>query len=164
MNLVNDLEFIVIISACWLALPAISAGCVGRMDGRGIPSQTVAGFSQPNGLYAGATSVPGGNVGIHESEQRPPPRIGGGPCEYKTYSGTAKIISIHIEELPKGMPGPPHDSYEVKFLFFPNQPIEEAYAQVQGKPQLLTLANSWYPGPQFWRNTALQKAKLSTAA
>ncbi len=96
---------------------------------------------------------------MHESDAPPPPRTGGGPCEYKTYSGTAKIISTRIKELPKGTPGPSHESYEVKFLFFPDERIDEAYAQVEGKPQLLTLANSWCPGPRFLQKYGIAEGK-----
>jgi len=84
-----------------------------------------------------------------EPVPRLPPKTGGGPCEYKSYPGRAEIISVARIELPRGHPGPPHDTYEVWFRFIPDHPIAESHGRVDGKPQLLTLANSWHPGPRF---------------
>lgn len=110
---------------------------------------SIAAFSQPDGLSASAESGSGGGAGTPEADERPPTKMSGGPCEYKTYSGHAEILSVRLKELPKGYPGPPHDSYEVRFLFFPDHHIEEPSTQVEGKPQFLTPTNSRYPGPRF---------------
>ena len=78
--------------------------------------------------------------------------MGGGPCEYKIYKGSARFISILKKEMPRGYGGLSHNSYEVKFSFSTEEEIKEAHGKVEGKEFLLTLANSWYPGPKFlWK-------------
>jgi hypothetical protein len=119
----------------------------------------MAAFSRQDGFYVGAASAPNTGDGNPPSDQRPPPKMVGGPCEYKTYTGRAEIISVRLIALPKGHPGPPHENYEVKFIFFPNQRIDESYAQVENKPQLLTLTNSWYPGPRFLEKYGIAEGK-----
>lgn len=159
MKLMNDFGFLVIFGACWLVWPAVSAIGGGCINDRGIPSQTLAGLSQPERFYASAASATDSSAGMPGPDRHPPPKMSGGPCEYKTYTGYAEIISIHLEELTKGTSGPPHESHEVKFLFISYQPIEEAYAQVDGKPQRLTLANSWNPGPRFLEKYGIEEGK-----
>jgi len=159
LKLVNVLECLLMFSACLLVWPAVSGGCVVRSDCRGSPAKAIAAFSQPNGPSASAESGSGGGGGTPEADERPPPKVGGRPCEYKTYSGNVEILSFRLKELPKGYPGPPHESYEVRFLFFPDQSIEEPYAQVEGKPQLLQLINSCYPEPQFLRKYVIAEGR-----
>jgi len=160
LKLVNVLECLLMFSACLLVWPAVSGGCVVRSDCRGSPVKAIAAFAQPDGYSASAESGSGGGAGTPEADERPPPKVGGGPCEYKTYSGHAEILSVRLKKLPKGYPGPPHESYEVRFLFFPDHHIDESYAQVEGKPQILTLTNSWYPGPRFLRKYGIQEGKI----
>lgn len=76
----------------------------------------------------------------------------GGQCEYKKYSGQAKIISIHKRELP-------NESYEVKFSFHTDEIIKERHGQVEGKEYLLLLDNSFYPGPKFLKKYGIEKGK-----
>ena len=44
----------------------------------------------------------------------------------------------------------------VKFSFFTEEEIKEAHGKVEGKEFLLTLANSWYPGPKFLRKYGIE--------
>ena len=60
----------------------------------------------------------------------------GGPCEYKLYKGSARIISI--KKTGEGG-NPSHDRYEVKFIFSPEGKITESFAQVDDKEFLLQL-------------------------
>ena len=76
----------------------------------------------------------------------------GGQCEYKKYSGQAKIISIHKRELS-------NESYEVKFSFHTDEIIKERYGQVEGKEYLLLLDNSFYPGPRFLKKYGIEVGK-----
>jgi len=76
-------------------------------------------------------------------------RVVGGPCEYKEYKGTARIISIRHKTMPKTHGGFSYEPYEVKFSFHPDERIEESFAQVEGREYTLMLNNSWYPGPKF---------------
>lgn len=76
----------------------------------------------------------------------------GGQCEYKKYSGRAKIISIRKRGLP-------NESYEVKFSFHTDEIIKERHGQVEGKEYLLLLDSSFYPGPKFLKKYGIEKGK-----
>jgi hypothetical protein len=81
----------------------------------------------------------------------------GGPCEYKTYEGRAKIISINARTYP----GDPSDeTYEVKFAFYPDQKIIEPYVQTEDKEYLLLLTNSSYPGKIFLLKYGIEIGKV----
>ena len=69
----------------------------------------------------------------------------GGPCDYRAYTGQAKIVSV----IPQKGPTPSRDEYEVKFLFFSEQEVEESYAQVEGKEFLLLIDNAYSPKKAF---------------
>ncbi len=119
-----------------------------------------AGISGGTGAGAGREPASGSGPLTSAAGPRPPPKTGGGPCEYKTYTGQAEIISISPIDLPTGYPGPPHDSYEVQFVFSPDQPITEPHGRIQGKPQILKLANSWYPGPRFLQKYDIAQGRV----
>jgi hypothetical protein len=101
----------------------------------------------------------GCSCAMDKENNRPEPPVSGGSCEYKVYEGTATIISVRKKEMPKGYPGPSHDSYEVRFSFQPDEKIEESYAQVEGKEYILLLTNSWYPGPKFLEKYGIRKGE-----
>jgi len=84
------------------------------------------------------------------------PPIAGGRCEYKEYPGYAKITSITKINIP----GEPNERYEVKFMFYPYQEVEEGHAQVEGKEFLLLLTNSSYPGPKFLKKYGIKVGKV----
>lgn len=66
----------------------------------------------------------------------------GGECEYKTYRGTAEIVSItQRPEAPK--------EYEVRFSFLAKEPVQEEFARVEGREYLLLLSNGSYPKADF---------------
>ena len=84
------------------------------------------------------------------------PPITVGRCEYKEYPGYAKITSITKINIP----GEPNERYEVKFMFYPYQEVEEGHAQVEGKEFLLLLTNSSYPGPKFLKKYGIKVGKV----
>ena len=83
----------------------------------------------------------------------------GGPCEYKQYKGKASITSIRKKEMPENYAGPSYESYEVKFSFFSEEEIKEAYGKVKGREYILMLTNSWYPGPKFLKKYGIKIGK-----
>jgi hypothetical protein len=85
--------------------------------------------------------------------------MSGGPCEYRTYEGSATIVSIRKKEMPKGYGGPHHDAYEIKFSFSTDQEIEEPHGKVEGREFLMLLANSWYPGPKFLAKYGIEEGR-----
>jgi hypothetical protein len=93
-----------------------------------------------------------------------PRHVVGGPCEYRQYQGKATIVSIRKREVSKKERAslderPCHQRYEVKFSFSPDEEIEEAYAQVEGRHYPLTLTNSSYPGPDFLEKYGIELGK-----
>ena len=82
----------------------------------------------------------------------------GGQCEYKKYSGRARIISIR-KKGPNNYGGPSYENYEVKFSFHTGEIIKERHGQVEGKEYLLLLDNSFYPGPRFLKKYGIEVGK-----
>ncbi len=76
------------------------------------------------------------------------PAILGGPCRYQSFSGWATIVSITPLSGARAQ-GPPYRGYEVKFMFKPDQPIPQSFAQPEGSLFPLRLTNSWPPGSKF---------------
>jgi len=56
--------------------------------------------------------------------------IVGGPCEYKSYSGTASIVSIKEDDSSHGAV---EKKYEIRFTFQPDGVISESFAETEGK-------------------------------
>jgi hypothetical protein len=75
----------------------------------------------------------------------------GGQCEYKAYKGQGKIVAI----IPAKGSDRSKEEYEIKFLFYPEQKIKEAYAQIEGREFQLLINNNYYP-----RKTWIQKYDL----
>lgn len=82
----------------------------------------------------------------------------GGQCEYRKYSGLARIISIS-KKRPPNYGGSFYENYEVKFSFYTDERIKERHGQVEGKEYLLLLNNSFYPGPGFLKKYGIEVGK-----
>ena len=87
------------------------------------------------------------------------PGVLGGPCEYKQYKGKATIVAIRKREMPENHGRPADESYEVKFSFFSEEEIKEAYGKVEGKEYAMMLKNSSYPGPKFLEKYDIKTGK-----
>ena len=101
-------------------------------------------------LFAGVSCA-----AMDDSARKP---VFGGQCEYKKYSGKAKIISIR-KKGPNNYGGPSYENYEVKFSFHTDEIIKERHGQVEGKEYLLLLDNSFYPGPRFLKKYGIEVGK-----
>jgi hypothetical protein len=88
-----------------------------------------------------------------KARETPPP---GGECEYKSYEGSAKIISI----IPREEPTSSREEYEIKFLFLSEQEIEESYAQVEGREFLLLIKNRYFPRRNFIERYGIKVGKI----
>jgi len=88
-----------------------------------------------------------------------PPRVLGGPCEYKQYKGKATIVAVHKKEMPGDAGRSSYDPYEVRFSFFPDEEIEETYGKVEGREYRMMLKNSSYPGPKFLEKYGIEAGK-----
>jgi len=73
-------------------------------------------------------------------------RLVGGPCQYKSYPGQAKILAIASSQA-----GDPDQvrRLNVKFSFTPQDKIEESFARVEGKTFNLYGNNFQYPDQEF---------------
>jgi len=87
------------------------------------------------------------------------PRVLGGPCDYKTYKGHAAITHIAPKEIPGDRDLPPCQSYDVKFIFFPDEAIDEPHGRIEGREHTLMLTNSRYPGPRFLEKYGIRTGK-----
>ncbi|MBC8466681.1 MAG: hypothetical protein H8D55_02470 [Deltaproteobacteria bacterium] len=86
-------------------------------------------------------------------------KVVGGPCEYRAYVGQAKIVSINRVQPKKAANDSSKEIYDVKFSFHPEQEIEEAYGQVEGKKYQLLLNNSSHPGANFLKRYGIELGK-----
>ena len=83
----------------------------------------------------------------------------GGNCEYRKYQGKAVIVSIIPKPSSGYTAGPSYEEFEVKFHFVAEEEIKEAHGQIEGKEYVLTLTNSWYPGPKFLKKYGIKVGK-----
>ena len=93
----------------------------------------------------------------------------GGPCTYKPFKGTCKIVSVEKTETSKRQAmmngGPGYEGYEVKFVFTPEEtPDFSGIPWVKGSERaLLTtqypllLTTSWYPSQKFLEKYDIRK-------
>ncbi len=61
------------------------------------------------------------------------PRVLGGPCDYKTYKAHATITHIAKKEIHRVRDLPPFQRYEVKFIFSPDEAVDEPYVRIEGR-------------------------------
>ena len=90
----------------------------------------------------------------------PSKRIVGGQCEYREYTGKATVVSVRPRELQDRDPRPDYDQYEVRFIFHPDETIQERHGQVEGREFHLLQRNSRYPGPAFLRKYGIEEGSV----
>jgi len=78
----------------------------------------------------------------------------GGSCAYKQYEGITEIISIKERSYPK------IDSYEIKFMFYPDAEIEEQFAKTEGREFLLLTKRGSYPRATFIMENNIEVGKV----
>jgi hypothetical protein len=76
-------------------------------------------------------------------------RVLGGPCSYKTYPGTAQVVSMEKASTTSQDGRKSGDGYDVHFVFHPETALEETYARVEGKTHTLLLTNGSRPRMGF---------------
>jgi hypothetical protein len=87
---------------------------------------------------------------IHADAGTEPRRVGG-RCEYASYSGVAKIISI-VEKND--------DRYEVKFQFTPHARIKELPVLTEKREFLMLIDNSLYPNRLYLKRNGIVADKI----
>jgi hypothetical protein len=102
-----------------------------------------------------AVSLLGGTSSCAQQRVPETPRVVGGPCQYKSYEGLAKITSMKRTEVPGRQAD---ERYEVRFHFFPDQKIEETFVQTEGK-EFLLLDNLLLPRREFLENHDIKVGK-----
>jgi hypothetical protein len=85
----------------------------------------------------------------------------GGPCEYKDYKGKAEIISVQKIEFGSASTSikQSDESYEVKYSFYPENKIQEAFVHVESRYFVLLLPDSSYPDPLFIQRNDINPGK-----
>ncbi len=81
----------------------------------------------------------------------------GGQCEYKSYEGHAKIISITKKSETINYL---KDEYEVRFIFTTDRKIEESFAQIEKKEFLLLINNTYNPRLKFLEKYDIKVGKV----
>jgi hypothetical protein len=101
----------------------------------------------------------GGDMG--RQERGPEVASLGGCCSYTPYDGVARITRIvktdASREQASIVGGPGYEGYEIWFRFIPNEgdDIKERESGIFQREHILTLRNSWYPGPRFLEKYSL---------
>lgn len=83
-------------------------------------------------------------------------RIVGGECNYTSYPGEARIVSVIKKP---GTESPVSFSYEIRFTFHSDHVIKEPFARTEGKTYLLLHANS-YPDDGFIKQHDIAKDRV----
>ena len=84
----------------------------------------------------------------------------GGPCAYKTYPGSAEIVSVQKIKRLNSNGNPGDDGYDVRFVFHAETAPEETYAQVKEKIHRLLLTNGSHPGKGFLKKYGIETDKV----
>ena len=100
-----------------------------------------------------------GSVSCGETKAREPGQVLGGPCHYKTYPGTAEMVSVQKVAALKNAKGS-GDGYDVKFVFHAETEPEEAFARTEGKTHRLLLINGTYPRNGFLKKYGIEVGKV----
>jgi hypothetical protein len=86
-------------------------------------------------------------------------RVVGGPCNYKTYPGTAQVVSIEKAYVISQDGKKNADGYDVHFVFHPQITPEQPYARVEGKTHALLLTNGSRPRMGFLKKYGIAAEK-----
>ncbi len=99
-----------------------------------------------------------GSVSCGETKAREPGQVVGGPCHYKSYPGTAEVVSVQKVAALKDAQGS-GSGYDVKFVFHAETEPEEAFGQTKGKTHRLLLVNGTCPGSGFLKKYGIKAGK-----
>lgn len=83
-------------------------------------------------------------------------KVLGGPCEYQTYRGKAKIVSINAVQKHLGKNTTAHRRQEVRFVFLPDEEIGQSWVQVEGKAFIMYLTNGRLPDGHFLQKYGIE--------
>jgi len=86
-------------------------------------------------------------------------RVVGGPCSYKTYPGTARVVLIEKAYATSQDGKKNGDGYDVHFVFHPETAPEETYARVEGKTHTFLLTNGSRPKSGFLKIYGIETGK-----
>ena len=83
----------------------------------------------------------------------------GGQCSYKSYNGTAKILSVRKMELPTAPGEKACERFEVKFHFQAGENIEKGWMGKENPEGILLLKNFVNPGRKFLDKYSIGQGK-----
>ena len=100
------------------------------------------------------------SVSCAETKTHEKGRVVGGPCNYKSYAGTAEVIRIE-KAYPKSQDGKKNtDGYDVHFVFHPETALQEKYARVEEKSHTLLLTNGSRPTMGFLKKYGIKTGNM----
>ena len=98
-------------------------------------------------------------VSCTETKTHEKGRVVGGPCNYKSYAGTAEVIRIE-KTYAKNQDGKKSaDGYDVHFVFHPETALKEKYARIEGSLHTLLLTNGSRPRMGFLKKYGIRTGK-----
>ncbi len=83
-------------------------------------------------------------------------QIVGGPCSYKSYPGTAEVVSVEKVYTSKQAATKTGGGYDVRFVYYTDTAPEATYARIKGKTHSLLLTDGTRPRSGF-----LKKYKIA---
>jgi hypothetical protein len=154
--------FVVMTLLLFAVFPGAAAGATGPGDDTGVYSVQHFFIQSQSGKDRHTfVRYPEGMIMLTQrGTENPPPRIVGGPCQYKSYPGRAEIVSVRKVEAGQVQGALPYEPFEVKFSFRADGKVEEPHARVESKEHLLTLINSFYPGPKFLQKYGIKVGQV----
>lgn len=84
----------------------------------------------------------------------------GGPCDYASYPGTARILSVTPAAPAEAQPGQPYPGLRVRYAYTPSGDVSASGARDVEGPKTLTMANGWDPGPKFVEKYGLTPGRI----
>ncbi|MEM5786675.1 MAG: hypothetical protein AAGU11_05105 [Syntrophobacteraceae bacterium] len=84
----------------------------------------------------------------------------GGRCFYKSYEGTATILSVRKMDEQGTTGGTSCERFEVKFRFQASERIEKEWLRTGSREGVLLLKNFANPGPNFIEKFAIEPGKV----
>ena len=85
----------------------------------------------------------------------PPPPVGG-PCDYVSYKGSAKIVSI----MPRRERTYSEQEYEIIFIFLPEEVIKNEFIQLEGQKFFLRICGVYFPTREFIKKYDIKVGKI----
>jgi hypothetical protein len=99
------------------------------------------------------------SVSCAETKQGETQWVIGGPCKYRSYAGTAKVVSVERADVSQNGAKEDVRTYDVQFIFQSENVPKDIYERVQGKRHPFLLTNGSRPTSGFLKKYGISKGK-----